>query len=124
MKSIIPNDATPHAPIYSPMITIKQDGKLVKLPAEVFAKTAFDSHVTIEEFTASLDAFSEVSLSPRDAVQQWRDVAVSMFIDMLEEAGVLKVNPAAFMGGSDFDDEDEVTPDQVFEHKNFNFQKE
>ena len=78
---------------------------------DVFAQSAFDHGVTLEEFKLSLDSFSQSSRSSLPQIQEWRDEAVEIFFKLLEDAGKLKMQPAEFLGGSDYEEVNETTLD-------------
>lgn len=84
----------------------------VKVPAEVFAQSAFDNEVGIDDFVASLNMFSdqayEEGKQDRRQIIQWREETTECFFKLLKDAGKLKHVEKEFFGGSDCgDDEDD-----------------
>lgn len=88
----------------------------VKLYSDVFAQSAFEHDVTLEEFKLSLDSFSQSARSSLPQIQAWRDEATEIFFKLLEESGKLKWKPAEFLGGSDYEEVNETALDN--ENKN------
>lgn len=82
-----------------------------KLTAETMAQSAFKNEVTLDEFHLSLNIFSKISVSSVPQIQAWRDEACELFFGLLEEAGMLKMEPAEFLGGSDYEEDNGTTPD-------------
>lgn len=83
----------------------------VILYTDVFAQSAFDNEVTLEEFKLALDSFSVSSRSSLPQIQAWRDEATEIFFKLLEDSGKLKWQPAEFLGGSDYEEVSETTLD-------------
>lgn len=79
--------------------------------SDVFAQSAFDHEVTLEEFQLSLDSFSQSSRSSLPQIQAWRDEAVEIFFKLLEESGKVTWKAAEFLGGSDYEEDNGTTPD-------------
>lgn len=84
--------------------------------SDVFAQSAFDHEVTLEEFKMSLDSFSQSSRSSLPQIQAWRDETTEIFFKLLEESGRVVWKSAEFLGGSDYEEVNGTTPDN--ENKN------
>lgn len=84
--------------------------------SDVFAQSAFDHEVTLEEFKLSLDSFSQSSRSSLPQIQEWRDETTEIFFKLLEESGKVTWKSAEFLGGSDYEEVNETTLDN--ENKN------
>jgi hypothetical protein len=89
------------------------DGKEVPvlLYSDIFAQSAFDNDVSVEDFKLSMDAFSASSTSPVEVINAWRDEAVEIFFKLLEESGKITWKAAEFLGGSDYEEDNGTTPD-------------
>ena len=83
----------------------------VILYTDVFAQSAFDNEVTLEEFKLALDSFSVSSRSSLPQIQAWRDEATEIFFKLLEESGKVTWKSAEFLGGSDYEEVSETTLD-------------
>lgn len=84
--------------------------------SDVFAQSAFDHEVTLEEFKMSLDSFSQSSRSSLPQINAWREETTEIFFKLLEESGRVVWKSAEFLGGSDYEEVNGTTPDN--ENKN------
>lgn len=84
--------------------------------SNVFAQSAFDHEVTLEEFKLSLDSFSQSSRSSLPQIQEWRDEATEIFFKLLKESDKVTWKSVEFLGGSDYEEVNETTLDN--ENKN------
>ena len=80
-------------------------GQKVNVPAEAFAQSAYEHDVSIDDFTLSLNNFSDASISSREQIVAWREECVELFFKKMEAAGKLKMSPVEFFGGSDYAEE-------------------
>lgn len=83
----------------------------VELPAQVFAESAFANNVDVNEFTLSLNNFSdmahELGESTQEEIMQWREEATEHYFKLLQDAGKLKHVEQEFFGGSDYGDNED-----------------
>ena len=80
-------------------------GQKVNVPAEAFAQRAYAHDVSPDDFTLSLNNFSDASISSREQIMAWREECVELFFRKMEAAGNLKMSPVEFFGGSDYAEE-------------------
>lgn len=83
----------------------------VVLYTDVLAQSAFEHDISLEEFKISLDSFSMSSRSSLPQIQAWREEAVNIYFELLENAGKLNLKHAEFLGGSDYEEVNETTLD-------------
>lgn len=79
--------------------------------SDVFAQSAFDHEVTLEEFKLSLDSFSQSSRSSLPQITEWREEATEIYFKLLEDSGKVVWKAAEFLGGSDYEEDNGTTPD-------------
>ena len=80
-------------------------GQKVNVPAEAFAQSAYEHDVSLDDFTLSLNNFSDASISSKEQIVAWREECVELFFKKMEAAGKLKMSPVEFLGGSDYAEE-------------------
>ena len=80
-------------------------GQKVNVPAEAFAQSAYEHDVSLDDFTLSLNNFSDASISSKEQIMAWREECVELFFKKMEAAGKLKMSPVEFFGGSDYAEE-------------------
>lgn len=80
-------------------------GQKVNVPAEAFAQSAYEHDVSLDDFTLSLNNFSDASISSKEQIMAWREECVELFFKKIEAAGKLKMSPVEFFGGSDYAEE-------------------
>lgn len=80
-------------------------GQKVNVPAEAFAQSAYEHDVSLDDFTLSLNNFSDASISSKEQIMAWREECVEIFFKKMEAAGKLKMSPVEFLGGSDYAEE-------------------
>lgn len=78
--------------------------RIIRVPSEVFAQSAFDNNVEVDDFVHSLNVFSARATCTRERIIAWREDAVDIFFKLMESAGKLNLTPVEFMGSSDCDD--------------------
>lgn len=83
----------------------------VRMYSDVFAQSAFDNDVNLEEFKLSMDSFSQSSRSSMPQIQAWREEATEIFFKLLEDSGKVVWKSAEFLGGSDYEEDNGTTPD-------------
>lgn len=86
-------------------------GQKVNVPAEAFAQSAYEHDVSLDDFTLSLNNFSDASISSKEQIMAWREECVELFFKKMEAAGRLKMSPVEFLGGSDYGKEPEEEDD-------------
>lgn len=86
-------------------------GQKVNVPAEAFAQSAYEHDVSLDDFTLSLNNFSDASISSKEQIMVWREECVEIFFKKMEAAGKLKMSPAEFLGGSNYGEELEEEED-------------
>lgn len=80
------------------------------LPATVFAGSATQHDITLDDFVASLNNFSEQAIpyNTPEEIYSWREEATGEFLERMKKAGKLKHIEQTMFSGSDFgDDEDD-----------------
>lgn len=80
-------------------------GQKVNVPAKAFAQSAYEHDVSLDDFTLSLNNFSDASISSKEQITVWREECVELFFKKMEAAGKLNMSPAEFLGGSDYAEE-------------------
>ena len=79
----------------------------VMLPAEAVARSAFENDIDLKSFKATLDNFSKQTKSSALQIAAWRDEATDKYFNLLKVAGKLKYEAIDFLGGSDYEGENE-----------------
>lgn len=74
------------------------------LYSDVFAQSAFDNNVTLDDFVASLNRFCNTSKSSIPQIVEWRQEATDIYFDLHIKAGKLKMDPIHMFNGSDYED--------------------
>lgn len=100
-----------HAHIKVIMKSDRNEEVPVIVYTDVFARSAFDHEVDLEEFKLSLDSFSQSSRSSLPQIQAWREEVTEIFFKLLEESGRVVWKSAEFLGGSDYEEVNETALD-------------
>lgn len=94
-------------------ITINLSSVKVELSAELIAQSAVDNDVDFVGFKATLDNFSNSSISSKEEIFAWRDEATQLYMEKLKAAGKLNFKAEEFLGSSDCNDENDLSSNNI-----------
>ena len=94
-------------------ITINLSSVKVELSAELIAQSAADNNIDFISFKATLDNFSNSSISPVSEIAAWREEAAQLYMEKLKADGRLNMKAEEFFGSSDCDDEDDPSSNNI-----------